>query len=101
MEADVLRDPELLELVLPALRADYRLVEEYQYTPGPRLGCPLMVLAGREDSATTRHGLESWAEQTTAPLQIRYFEGGHFFIRSATAQVVHAVADTVLGWLHG
>ncbi|GGU31783.1 thioesterase II family protein [Lentzea flava] len=89
--ARVFDDEELVRMVLPAIRADYRAAETYRYRPGPPLGCPLTALTGDADPKASVHEVEQWRERTTGPFALKVFPGGHFFLsdnRSAVAAVV-------------
>lgn len=79
-EAGVLRDPELRELVLPVVRADYRLVETYRYDGGAPLGVPIVTLTGDGDPQVTEEEADAWRRHTTAEWTLRTFSGGHFFV---------------------
>lgn len=87
----VLSEPDLLALVLPALRGDYRAVEAYQYRPGPSLRCPITVLVGDRDPVTSLEQARVWERHTETRCQIEVFPGGHFYLeahRDATLGVV-------------
>lgn len=88
----VLREPELLELFLPNLRRDVELFETYEYQADSPLSCPISAWRGTSDAAVTDADMEGWRLQTTGPFLARTFAGGHFFIESATAEVIGAVA---------
>jgi surfactin synthase thioesterase subunit len=88
----LLSDPELREMIMPALRADYRAIETYRYRPGPRLSCPLTVLTGDRDPHVTLDEARAWAERTTAPTELRVFPGGHFFLVDQAAAVIEHVS---------
>lgn len=77
---EVLNDPELLELFLPVLRADFELVETYQYRSGGRLPCHITVYGGRDDEQVGLEGVYGWKEYTSGNCTIRLFPGGHFFV---------------------
>jgi surfactin synthase thioesterase subunit len=79
-DAAVLQDAELLELILPGLRADYRVVETYRPTPGPRLGCPVVVLTGDADPRVTPEEARTWARETDGPFECHVHPGGHFYL---------------------
>lgn len=89
---EVLQHRELMELLLPTLRADFTLVEA-PYTPGEPLRCPLSVWAGTEDDSVSLHALEQWREETAGEYRRRDFPGGHFFLRSAREQVLTALHE--------
>jgi medium-chain acyl-[acyl-carrier-protein] hydrolase len=90
---EVLEHPELLELMIPLLRADFALCETYHYYPEPPLSCPITVLGGLRDHAITREELEAWREQTTASFRLRMLPGDHFFIRTAQALLFQLLAQ--------
>jgi surfactin synthase thioesterase subunit/glycosyltransferase involved in cell wall biosynthesis len=80
--AEVLANEELMQLVLPALRADSALFRNYLCTDDPPLPCPIRAYGGLEDPNVTRAHLEAWAAETTASFALEMFPGGHFFIDS-------------------
>jgi medium-chain acyl-[acyl-carrier-protein] hydrolase len=75
----VMRDPELLSLVLPVIRADMRALETYEPAIEPPLECPIFVYAGEGDDAVKRPTLHAWNEQTRGQVSLQFLPGGHFF----------------------
>src|SRR5262249_30352120 len=59
---EVLADPELMEIVLPLLRADLALGQPGVLEAEPPLDCPITVFGGLSDRTTTRECLEGWRE---------------------------------------
>jgi medium-chain acyl-[acyl-carrier-protein] hydrolase len=70
---------ELLELIMPALRADFTACDEYVFQPGDPLRVPLVVLGGDEDPYVSREALEAWRAYTTSFCKLELFPGDHFF----------------------
>jgi len=95
---EVLAEEELLQLVLPALRADILVLETHKYVPGPPLDCPLSCLGGDEDRHVSREDLEAWRDETRGPCTVRTFPGRHFFIDSAREAVLDALRQDLLPW---
>jgi medium-chain acyl-[acyl-carrier-protein] hydrolase len=93
---EVLAHRELLELLLPGLRADMTAIERYEYQPGEPLGCPILAIGGTFDARVSVADLEAWRDETTAEFSTRRLHGGHFFIQNARAQVIDILA-TALG----
>ncbi|WP_308340489.1 alpha/beta fold hydrolase [Streptomyces sp. ISL-112] len=91
----VLDDPELRDMVLPALRADYRAIGGYAWRPGPPLAVPITALVGDSDPVVTVAGAEAWGDFTTAGIRTRVFEGGHFFLDEHLVQVANEVVRAV------
>jgi medium-chain acyl-[acyl-carrier-protein] hydrolase len=89
----VLEHREMLELVLPILRADFEVYETYTHGGGPRLRCPVAVFGGLQDPWTPRPDLDAWCELTEAACRVHMFPGDHFFIHSAEPSVLWAVAQ--------
>jgi medium-chain acyl-[acyl-carrier-protein] hydrolase len=89
---DLLDSPELLELVLPILRADYELIESYVYTDDLPLTCPIMAFGGTDDPTVPREELEKSKEQTTGEFKMRMIKGSHFFIQSEEALLLRLIS---------
>jgi medium-chain acyl-[acyl-carrier-protein] hydrolase len=64
---EVLDDPELMRLLLPAVRADLQLFETYVYEPGRVLDCPIVAIGGEADSYVSVQELDAWCELTAGP----------------------------------
>ena len=67
---EVLRDPELLALTLPALRADFEMIETWQSEPEPPLPVRMAALGGTERSHRPCRGDRGLA-RATAPVSSR------------------------------
>lgn len=93
--AELLEHRELMALVLPAIRADFGLVETYAYQPWLRLPVPLTVLAGRDDAHVAGARLAEWGRETARDSRIAWFDGGHFFVNEQRAAVLECVAATL------
>jgi medium-chain acyl-[acyl-carrier-protein] hydrolase len=90
---EVLAHPELLELVLPGLRADLRLAAAFGE---PRLvRAPVLALAGVRDATARPEEVASWAPRCERWQGLRVFDGGHFFLDDHAPQVVGAVHDVL------
>lgn len=79
----VLREPELMAIVLPLIRADYSIVDNYQLTPEPPLSCPMTVFWGHNDIVVKQEEAAGWQQYTTGRFSLHGFPGDHFFINNA------------------
>ena len=79
---EVLRHPELMALLLPALRADFTIIQTYAYSAEPQLDCSISAYGGLQDRDVSREQLEAWREQTTATFSLQMFSGDHFFLNT-------------------
>ena len=78
----ILDNKEMMELILPTLKADFKVIETHVYRPQTPLDVPLTVFGGDSDTEVTLEELAAWQEQTTADFELKMFSGGHFFIES-------------------
>jgi medium-chain acyl-[acyl-carrier-protein] hydrolase len=90
---ELLNDKELMDIVLPSLRADFALYESYQYSPAPPLNCPISTYGGLNDHEVKHDDLEAWRDQTTASFSIRMFPGDHFFLKTAQSLLLRALSQ--------
>ncbi|WP_250569646.1 thioesterase II family protein [Streptomyces sp. CJ_13] len=77
---------ELLEVVLPAVEADFLMLDGYRPTNTARpVRCPLLVFAGSRDPAVVPDDIAAWRELAAGPFEYRLLESaGHFFASSHT-----------------
>lgn len=88
----LLEDDEVVRMVLPAIRSDYKAVETYQYQPGPDVSCPVVALIGTDDPKVTVDEAMAWSRHTTGEFRLRTFSGGHFYLDSCLPEVVGELA---------
>ncbi|CAM03544.1 thioesterase II family protein [Saccharopolyspora erythraea] len=93
---EVLDNPELVELLLPTLRADFTLSESFTAPAGRRLHCPVVAMAGEDDHEVDRDELAAWERSTTGAFRSHRFPGGHFYLAEANPEVLSVVRAEVL-----
>jgi medium-chain acyl-[acyl-carrier-protein] hydrolase len=91
----VLECDELIDLFLPALRADLKAFETHDHEPGPPLPVPMTTLGGSGDRLAPAETLEQWGRYTRESFGVRIFPGGHFFLHSDEEAVLATVAETL------
>lgn len=89
--AAVLENQELMELLLPAVRADFAVFETAVYASEPPLPLPITTFGGIHDPLVGFEALHAWQRQTQVDFQRQLFPGDHFFINSAATRVQTAV----------
>lgn len=94
-DSALLQDEDLRQMVLPALRADYRAVETYRRTPGPRLRSPLVVMTGDADPRVTPDEARTWSQETDGPFELHVYPGGHFYLVGQRQAVVDRIEATL------
>jgi medium-chain acyl-[acyl-carrier-protein] hydrolase len=79
--SELLGHEELMEIMLPVLRADFALYETYLYSTEPPLNCPITAFGGLQDHRVSDSDLEAWSAQTSVSFSKRMFPGDHFFLK--------------------
>jgi medium-chain acyl-[acyl-carrier-protein] hydrolase len=80
--SEVFDHPELMQVLLPTLRADFELLGTYDYKAGAPFSCPITVFGGTQDDSVTPEQLEGWKIHTTANFSVRFLPGNHFYLLS-------------------
>lgn len=92
---EVFENTEMLRITLDTLCADYRICAGYQYCDTQPLAVPIHVFAGRQDDIDAERIL-AWEAETSSRFSVRWFEGGHFFIRQHEPAILSAVTHHLL-----
>ncbi|MGW7488983.1 thioesterase II family protein [Streptomyces sp. NPDC054786] len=95
--AEFLQDPELRELFLPTIRADYRLLEAYVAEPkAPAVDIPVVAYFGTDDPDPAPDDVRAWAELTSARCDARAFPGGHFYLIPQEAELTRDIQERLV-----
>lgn len=92
----VLQHAELMQLMLPTLRADFALCETYLYGTEAPFDCPIFAFGGLQDHNVRYEEISAWREQTSRTFMLRMFPGGHFFLHSARVPLMRAVSHELV-----
>ncbi|MFF6989038.1 thioesterase domain-containing protein [Streptomyces sp. NPDC010273] len=95
----VFADEEILRMVLPAFRADYRIVENCRYAPGPPLDCPLTVFTGVDGPKVSADEAEAWRGHTTGTFDLVTLTGGHFFLTAHQERLAEVITKGLTPFL--
>jgi surfactin synthase thioesterase subunit len=97
---EVLANAEFMALVLPTIRADLAISDNYQYLERTLLEVPITVFGGATDAHVATHQLADWSKETTGPVDVQLFDGGHFFIESCRDAVLASVKEALPSSAH-
>ncbi|TDV43153.1 thioesterase domain-containing protein [Actinophytocola oryzae] len=89
---EILAEPELVELLLPVLRADFRALDEYEFVAGDPLPVPVVAFAGRADTAVPLADVRAWDQHAGAGLTVVEVDGGHFFLTDPASRLTERLA---------
>jgi medium-chain acyl-[acyl-carrier-protein] hydrolase len=93
--AEILESPEILDLMLPALRADFEVIETYGYRHEAPLNCPISVFGGTHDSHVTHNEITAWCRLTAGDFDLHILAGNHFFLHESQDELLNRIAPGV------
>ncbi|UUU31868.1 alpha/beta fold hydrolase [Streptomyces sp. CA-210063] len=91
-----LDDPEMREMILPALRADVEMHENYVPGTDLPLNVPLTVVRGEDDDLVGYDDAESWSKVAGRDFEHVEVPGGHMYLTDAASTLVRLIVSTVL-----
>jgi medium-chain acyl-[acyl-carrier-protein] hydrolase len=95
LSESVLQNAELMEFLLPVLRADFEACDTYEYSPEVPLDCPLIMYGGSEDQAVALEDLQAWSTHTSKSFSVSMLPGNHFFIQSHRTLLLERIENDV------
>lgn len=94
---ELFEHPELLELIIPILRNDYRILEVYGSSPEREpLNIPFTIFNGDKDELNEEE-VEGWKRHSTLKCTYHTFDGDHFFINQHYLKVIELINSTLTG----
>jgi medium-chain acyl-[acyl-carrier-protein] hydrolase len=93
----VWEERELMQIMLPVLRADLAVFETYVYSTEPPLNCPISAFGGLQDHRVSRGHLEAWRDQTRDSFSLRMFPGDHFFWHNTQPLLLQVLSQELRG----
>ncbi|WP_434739550.1 thioesterase II family protein [Micromonospora sp. SH-82] len=91
-----LADQGLLDMSLPVLRADHRVLRSYTWQAGPPLRAGITTLCGDADPLTAVEDAQRWLPYSVVPGRTRTFPGGHFYLADHVGEVAESVRRDLL-----
>ncbi len=100
----VLENAELMQILVPILRADFAVLENYTYIDEPPLDCAIAqartqgfaIFGGLQDKEVSYEQLAAWRVQTINSFQLQMFRGDHFFLHSAQDLLLQSLSEQLL-----
>ncbi|MDX2393821.1 MULTISPECIES: alpha/beta fold hydrolase [unclassified Streptomyces] len=88
----LLDDPDLREILLPAIRADFKVVGTYGPRPATPVGCPVHAHIGDQDPSTTIEDMAAWSDVAPAGFDLQTLPGGHFYLLEHREALIGSVS---------
>ncbi|MDE8603485.1 thioesterase domain-containing protein [Marinomonas sp. RSW2] len=90
---NILENNELMQLILPAIKADFCLAESTKPIKPNPLPIGATILNGKSDFKDTELQIKHWQTHFSAEIKSHIFNGGHFFINEHANEVMPIVSD--------
>lgn len=90
----ILSDDAILQYFMPVLRADFGIVDTYEYLKEDRIDCPIYAFGGEKDLEVDRKDLASW-QVMTREFRLQIFKGDHFYLVNIWATLIGAISDAL------
>lgn len=98
IDAQLYRFPDILRYFRNIMRADMRLVEEYEdrehLLPQQKWDIPLSIFCGKDDNTFDHVLLQDWKQCTSAHCSFYEMEGGHFFLNDHAEEIAEIILQT-------
>jgi len=88
---EVATHEELMQLLMPAFRADVRLAETY--CSDERTHCEIVAFGGTEDPHVSTQSLRAWQAHTRSRFSLTFVPGGHFYIKDPVQALPYIAAE--------
>lgn len=88
---EVLNSEELLQIILPMLRADFELCDGYTHQAGEALKCPFIMIAGLKDRQVAHEDIQAWQIHTYHPARLLTLPAGHFFLKTHQTDLMQII----------
>lgn len=83
---------EMLDVFVPILRNDYKLIETCAYEePEKAFDCGITIFNGTEDDLE-EEDIQGWSRYTAKEFDVYNFNGGHFFIHDHAQQMLNYIS---------
>jgi surfactin synthase thioesterase subunit len=76
----LLADPELRQLMLPAIRAEFAMTLHYDFQPVAPWDVPITCFSGIDDVYVTRDDVLAWGQYTNSAFRLYMRDGAHFIV---------------------
>lgn len=81
----------LMKIFLPILKADFSILENYQYVEQTPLPCEIIAVAGDRDHMVKEAQLNEWAQHTSSEFEKYIIPGDHFSIISEPTVYIQTI----------
>lgn len=93
-DSEILKYPEFQSIFMNILRADFNIVESYEYD-GVKLKCPVAAICGSDDPSENIDNMHKWEEFTEREITYKVYSGDHFYIDNNLEELCGYIRDVI------
>jgi medium-chain acyl-[acyl-carrier-protein] hydrolase len=93
---EVLAEPEVMQALLPTLRADLTLHTTATAGRDAPLDVPIRAFTGTDDPTAPPARMHGWQDETSARFELDLIPGGHFFDPAGERRVIRAIGNDLV-----
>lgn len=86
LPVELLQSDELLDFVIPILRADFKIVEENLFAENILINTPIIAVMGNLEKYVDQ--INNWKKHTTSEFKSYVLKGHHFFIHNNVDRLI-------------
>lgn len=91
----VIENQELMDFFLPILRADFKVLEEYEHQHcSPKMKLPVLAMTGSDENIKAQE-VADWEQETEGKVTHEEYPGDHFFIQQHESQIITRIGQTL------
>jgi pyochelin biosynthetic protein PchC len=87
-DPEIFDSPGMRELIMPAIRGDYEILDSYGTDPDGTVRAPIVAYVGSADPDISAEDAQAWSHSTVDSFRLRVFDGDHFYLVPGEAELV-------------
>ena len=102
LPAEILQTPQLINMLLPTMKADFEVIETWEVNSQyPLLPLPIWAFAALNDPVASVDDMKNWSECTQQAFKLYIFPGDHYFAfaRYGREAIVRLIVAALNPWL--
>ncbi len=92
---EIFNHEEMLDIMIPILKKDFKIYEMYRFTPDMPMPFPITAIGGLDDKFVSKEDLEQWSVHTSSLFDMHMLAGDHFFIFDNMNNIAQSIARAI------
>lgn len=91
----LLKNDNLMKILEPIVRADFQVINTYEYQNTIAMDIPISVIIGSEEGISIRQA-QYWQKETIIEIKVNEFKGDHFFIFDHAEELMELIYSRLM-----